>query len=133
MKDLYLLRHGETLFNLRKLNQGFSDSPLTERGIKQAKKAKKFLRENDYKFDHFYSSTQERAEDTLRILTNREYIRDKGLEERNCGIYEGVHQDITPHIFLPEEDRDAFWISVGGETERQISSRLMDFWCAIYF
>lgn len=36
MKRLYLVRHGETLFNIQGKIQGWSDSPLTERGIKQA-------------------------------------------------------------------------------------------------
>ncbi|WRK52458.1 histidine phosphatase family protein [Coprobacillaceae bacterium CR2/5/TPMF4] len=30
MKDLYLMRHGETLFNQRRKIQGWCDSPLTE-------------------------------------------------------------------------------------------------------
>ena len=39
MKDLYLMRHGETLFNQRRKIQGWCDSPLTEKGIEQAQKA----------------------------------------------------------------------------------------------
>lgn len=30
---LYLMRHGETLFNTQKRVQGWCDSPLTEKGI----------------------------------------------------------------------------------------------------
>ena len=33
MKDLYLMRHGETLFNQRRKIQVWCDSPLTEKGI----------------------------------------------------------------------------------------------------
>ena len=29
-KDLYLMRHGQTLFNVRRRIQGWCDSPLTE-------------------------------------------------------------------------------------------------------
>ena len=121
------MRHGETLFNLRQLNQGFSDSPLTENGIEQAKIARKYLEENNFEFDHFYCSTQERAEDTLNLITDREYTRDKRLKERNCGVYEGTHVDITPSFFLDEKDHDQFWINAKGETERQIADRLMGF------
>ena len=39
MKHLYLLRHGETLFNLRHKIQGWCDSPLTEEDIAQARRA----------------------------------------------------------------------------------------------
>ena len=38
-KNLYLLRHGQTLFNSKHLISGWSDSPLTEKGIEQAKRA----------------------------------------------------------------------------------------------
>ena len=34
-KNLYLLRHGQTLFNSKHLISGWSDSPLTEKGIEQ--------------------------------------------------------------------------------------------------
>lgn len=36
MKTIYLMRHGETLFNTMDVNQGQCDSPLTENGIRQA-------------------------------------------------------------------------------------------------
>lgn len=36
MKQIYLMRHGETLFNKMDINQGQCDSPLTEAGIAQA-------------------------------------------------------------------------------------------------
>ena len=35
MKTIYLMRHGQTLFNVMKLNQGQCDSPLTEAGIER--------------------------------------------------------------------------------------------------
>jgi len=64
-KTLYLMRHGETLFNQLHLIQGACDSPLTQKGIEAAKTAEKHFKENGIKFDHAYSSTQERASDTL--------------------------------------------------------------------
>ena len=36
MKKLYLLRHGQTEFNVKKLVQGRCDSPLTDLGRQQA-------------------------------------------------------------------------------------------------
>lgn len=35
-KTLYLMRHGETLFNQQKKIQGWCDSPLTSKGERQA-------------------------------------------------------------------------------------------------
>lgn len=45
MKHLYMMRHGQTLFNIRRRIQGSCDSPLTELGIKQAKAAKELIKD----------------------------------------------------------------------------------------
>ena len=44
MKKLYLLRHGQTEFNVKKLVQGRCDSPLTDLGHKQAGMAAAWLK-----------------------------------------------------------------------------------------
>jgi len=44
-KILYLMRHGQTLFNVRRKVQGWCYAPLTELGIKQAETASKYLME----------------------------------------------------------------------------------------
>lgn len=86
MKHLYMMRHGQTLFNVRKRIQGSCDSPLTELGIKQAEAARELIK--DIAFDHYYSSTAERASDTLEIVTEGQvpYTRVKGLKERDFGL-----------------------------------------------
>ena len=71
-KILYLMRHGETEFNVRKKIQGWCDSPLTEIGIQQAKIAGTFFSNNQIEIDHAYSSTSERASDTLEIVTDNQ-------------------------------------------------------------
>ena len=47
MKHLYMMRHGQTLFNVRRRIQGSCDSPLTELGIKQAEAAKELIMETE--------------------------------------------------------------------------------------
>ncbi len=56
-KYLYLMRHGETLFNVQHKIQGWCDSPLTARGIQQAQIAGEYLRAAGVTFDHAFSST----------------------------------------------------------------------------
>lgn len=41
-KDSYLVRHGQTIFNLKRIIQGWSDSPLTQLGCDQAARAGMF-------------------------------------------------------------------------------------------
>lgn len=57
MGKLYLVRHGQTLFNLRGKTQGWYDSPLTELGVEQAKITRGFFEDNNIKIDELYSST----------------------------------------------------------------------------
>jgi len=71
MKDLYLMRHGQTFFNQEGLVQGACDSPLTELGQEQARQAGAYLKERCIRFGQLYSSTQERASDTLELVSGR--------------------------------------------------------------
>lgn len=45
VKHLYLMRHGETLFNVRRKIQGWCDSPLTKNGVRQAKAVREILKD----------------------------------------------------------------------------------------
>ena len=47
MKTLYMMRHGQTLFNQKRLMQGWCDSPLTELGKRQARCVKEYLENNE--------------------------------------------------------------------------------------
>ena len=80
-KILYLMRHGETLFNVQGKIQGWCDSPLTTNGIKQAKAAAAYYEREGIKFDAACCSTAERASDTLELITSLPYARLKGIRE----------------------------------------------------
>lgn len=120
-KILYLMRHGQTVFNVRRKVQGWCDSPLTELGIKQAKIASEYFKNNNITFDHAYSSTSERACDTLELVTDMPYTRVKGLKEWNFGIFEGESEDLNPA--LPYGN---FFAKFGGEEEKEFQKRIAD-------
>ncbi|WP_088040608.1 histidine phosphatase family protein [Bacillus sp. EAC] len=118
-KTLYLMRHGQTLFNKRRKVQGWCDSPLTELGIKQAETAAKYFKDHNIVFDHAYCSTSERASDTLEIVTDLPYSRLKGLKEWNFGTFEGESEDLNPQ--LPYGD---FFVKFGGEDQIELQKRI---------
>ncbi|MFS0561890.1 histidine phosphatase family protein [Terribacillus sp. 179-K 1B1 HS] len=118
-KTLYLMRHGQTLFNKRKKVQGWCDSPLTALGIKQAKAAANYFKEHNIVFDQAFSSTSERASDTLEIVTEMPYTRLKGLKEWNFGTFEGESEDLNPP--LPYGD---FFVKYGGEDQEEFQERM---------
>ena len=97
MKDLYLMRHGQTFFNQEGLVQGACDSPLTELGQNQARQAGAYLKERGIRFGQLYSSTQERASDTLELISRRtDYTRLKGIKEWNFGLFEAQPERLQP-------------------------------------
>lgn len=120
-KTLYLMRHGQTLFNLQHKIQGWCDAPLTPLGIKQARIAGEYFKDNNIQFDHAYSSTAERACDTLEIVTDYQmpYTRVKGLKEWNFGVFEGKDECLNPP--LPYGD---FFKAYGGEGEMEVRERM---------
>lgn len=116
-KTLYLMRHGQTLFNLQHKIQGWCDAPLTPLGIKQAQMAKEYF--TNITLDHAYASTSERASDTLEIITDMPYTRLKGLKEWNFGAFEGKDECLNPK--LPYGD---FFKQFGGEGELELRERM---------
>ncbi len=122
MKHLFLMRHGETLFNIQGRTQGWSDSPLTKKGISDAQTAGQFMKNFPVAFDHFYSSTQERASDTLELVfPDVDYTRLKGLKEANFGVFEGHQQYLEPQS---TNGKATFFSDFGGETRFQVADRM---------
>ena len=79
MMKIYLVRHGETVYNIQRIIQGWCDSPLTEEGIKQARKLKEYLK--DYEFKAIFTSSLNRAADTARILNEDRNIHFEIFDE----------------------------------------------------
>jgi probable phosphoglycerate mutase len=94
MTIFYIVRHGETEWNVKRLMQGQKDSPLTEKGLNQAKQ----IREK-FKHIHFnkvFSSDLLRAKRTAEIITlerNLAVETTKRLREKSFGKYEGKNAD----------------------------------------
>ena len=89
---LFLIRHGQTDWNIQGKIQGSRDIELNQTGIKQAEELGNKLLQNNYKFSKIYTSPKKRAMKTAEILskiTNIESIIIKGLEEINLGEWEG--------------------------------------------
>ena len=127
-KTLYLMRHGQTLFNQRRKIQGWSDSPLTELGKKQPLHAKKYFEDHGIVFDHAYASTQERASDTLELAlpTPMPYERLKGLKEMNFGLFEGESEDLHPPRRPDQKTHEDTYVRFGGEAMEDVQTRISE-------
>ena len=105
MKEFYLMRHGQTRFNVQNRLQGVCDAPLTEIGRDQARQVRAYFEKHHMTFDQYYCTTfdqyycttTERASDTIELATGRtDYKRVKGLKEMHFGIFEGQPEYLHP-------------------------------------
>ena len=105
---MFLVRHGETEWNKQNRLQGNQDSSLTSKGIQQALRVKRSLRQHT--IDLAFVSPLKRARDTLQLILKDEDIEaevSNGLREINLGPWEGKIRSET-RISHPEEYK-AFW------------------------
>ena len=101
---IYLIRHGQTDWNLEKKTQGHTDISLNQNGIEQAKQISKII--GNYKIDKIYSSDLSRAKETAEIINENfglDIILDKRLREINYGDLEGI-----PRPTLSQDVWDTF-------------------------
>ena len=113
--ELYLVRHGKTVFNTTGRLQGWSDSPLTPEGCQVAENLGRGLEQQRITFDAAFSSTSPRAVDTARLILNHSgqaglpLVSLPDLREYCFGGFEGeltpiVHEKIIAHRGLPDTE-----------------------------
>jgi 2,3-bisphosphoglycerate-dependent phosphoglycerate mutase len=101
MKRLVLLRHGESEWNKENRFTGWTDVPLSEKGMREALAAGRTLKREGYVFDVAYTSVLQRAIKTLWITLEEmdlmwipEY-RSWRLNERHYGALQGLNKAET--------------------------------------
>ncbi|WP_193015021.1 2,3-diphosphoglycerate-dependent phosphoglycerate mutase GpmB [Proteus sp. FME41] len=89
MLQVYLVRHGETEWNVARRIQGQSDSPLTANGVRQAQQVAEKVKSAG--ITHIISSDLGRTRQTAEIIAQAcgcEVITDPRLRELNMGVLE---------------------------------------------
>lgn len=106
---VYFVRHGQTFFNQYHRMQGWSDTPLTDKGLADAKNAGKALAHLD--FDYLFSSDLKRAVDTANLLLENHPtakvsapITDPAFREEFFGYFEGA-DDAQSAIMVGAPDK----------------------------
>jgi len=88
--QIWLVRHGETEWNVAGRFQGCKDIPLTDEGFNQAKSLKSRF---EHGFDSIYTSPLTRAMQTAQVICeddNMEPIIENGIREVDFGAWEGL-------------------------------------------
>ena len=137
LTTIYLVRHGQTKWNLQNRLQGHKNSALTQLGREQALNIKHSL--NLINIDCAYVSPLQRAKDTLGVIMDETGIPqtiDDGLKEINLGPWEGKTKEETERSHPKEfyqfwNCQDEFYLQ-GAETYQQLQNRMVDSLKAIF-
>ena len=125
---IFLIRHGQTRWNVEGRYQGDHDIELNSTGIRQAKLAARYL--SRVNFSNIYSSPLKRTMETARIINGRRALEVKvkqGLREISFGKWEGMkfnqinttyHSDYQKWLKDPYNNRPT-----GGESFKELTDR----------
>jgi broad specificity phosphatase PhoE len=130
--ELWLIRHGETDWNVSGRIQGFSDRPLNDKGRRQAGLLAGRFREMRMRFDAVYASDLERARVTAEMsLPGAEVRLDPRLRELSYGIFEGkiwTRLDADEAAAARRWNEDRFGHKIpGGESYGDLMERIAAF------
>jgi broad specificity phosphatase PhoE len=121
---IYLLRHGETDWNVSRRIQGWSDIALNSRGIRQARSWLPYF--DRIRLAGVYSSALSRAMETALLATRRAPCVIDGLNERHYGAWEGqLWTDLAGQdLDFDRRWRDPDSTPPGGESRQQMRVRV---------
>jgi len=131
---LYIIRHGETDWNVAGRLQGRSDIPLNDEGRRLAQVTAEAL--SDVDFTCVYASPLCRAYETATIIRGARdipIITDERIQEISFGIYEGYHC-LKSNYDIPDvnfskffEQPEAYQPPQDAESIAQLCARTGDF------
>ncbi|MBN2796794.1 MAG: histidine phosphatase family protein [Clostridia bacterium] len=125
---VYLLRHGETVGNVKGTFAGNTDTPLTEFGIEQGKLAYNKLKDVD--IDVVISSPLSRAVDTANLVISHPLILDERLKEMHFGLFENMtYQEICEHYpdqIITWQNEGLYYTFPEGESVKSFYDRVIE-------
>lgn len=105
LRQVVLLRHGESVWNKENLFTGWTDVDLSDRGREEGREAGLGLKEHGFAFDVAFTSVLKRAIRTLWLLLDEMDLmwipvhRDWRLNERHYGALQGLNKAETAKKF----------------------------------
>lgn len=124
MHKLYFTRHGETVWNVENKICGMTDSPLTERGRRQAQELGQAVRSSGVQIDEILYSPLSRAADTAMAVVAATGIParcEPRLREQCFGKYEGTPRNGAEFLRSKTHFADRYG---DGESIMQLAQRI---------
>ncbi len=109
MKRLVLVRHGESVWNKENRFTGWTDVPLSENGIIEAKTGGKLLLENGFQFKKAYTSYLKRAIKTCWLILEEMDLmwipveKTWRLNEKHYGMLTGLNKTEMAEKYGPDQ------------------------------
>lgn len=118
---ILLVRHGETTYNQMGRVQGRLDTPLTPRGVEQARHRSSVL---DEEFEGVYSSPLQRTHRTARIITGIRPTPLPGLTGIDMGTATGMRKEVLHTRLDQAAENGALWTPPHGEHPERFQERV---------
>jgi 2,3-bisphosphoglycerate-dependent phosphoglycerate mutase len=105
MKQIILLRHGQSAWNEANQFTGWTDVDLTEKGIEEARQAGRFLQQAGLQYDIAFTSFLKRAIRSLWIVLDQmdrlwiPVVKDWRLNERHYGALQGENKTWAAEVY----------------------------------
>ncbi len=134
-RNLFLIRHGQSTYNLENRFTGWKDVDLTELGRSQAIEAGNIL--NGINFNSCFTSNLKRAQNTLDLILGQmnhspDIQRDEALNERDYGDLIGQNKAEAAEKFGKEQVqiwRRSFDVPPpGGESLKMTADRTLPYY-----
>jgi enolase len=93
--SLTIVRHAESLWNVKDIFTGWNDIGLTQYGFNSAYQMAEFLQSHHFQFDYIFTSDLTRTIDTAKFLIDynvKDFIHSPELKERDYGILTGMNK-----------------------------------------
>ncbi len=132
LMKLLLIRHGESVANQERRNQGQLDSPLSPRGRAQALALSRRLAREPWPISTLYASDLSRAAETAQILAQElglPLVLDARLREFDTGVLSGLTSEEIERQYpdlWQQFQSSPTWVTVpGAESLDDLRQRLM--------
>lgn len=128
MKEILVIRHGETDWNAEGRLQGTMDTPLNSQGIRQARAAAQTLKKHDIRI--IYASPLLRARITAEIISEAigvPIVFREELREKDFGAMQGLRLDEIHALYGDQTWAQKSLLDAappGGESNRDVLQRL---------
>ena len=132
VQRVFIVRHGETDYNVEHRWQGHLDVPLNKNGLYQAQSLAKYLQNEP--IDAIYSSDLKRAYDTAQAIADAKQMKviaEARLREINLGVFQGLTnkqiQEAYPYEKMQWDNNNKF-SPAEGESRHQVQERVHQAW-----